>query len=226
LNFGRGRRAANHPIRRVRFDEIPHAGPRRRRRFPRRRNTNRIRREIFAVNDHASTPPDENLLSARRFRVVRRYRRLPSGKVVSREIVEHPGAVTILPLVGDHRVCLIRNYRDAVRRTLVELPAGTLEPGEDPALCAARELAEETGYRAGRLLRACEFFMSPGILNERMHLYIASDLTLGESAPEEGEEIERVVVDWAEAMRLARDGEIQDAKSLVALLWYDRFRER
>lgn len=173
------------------------------------------------MND--ATEPDENLLDGRRFRVVRRFRRLPSGKVVSREIVEHPGAVTILPLVDADRVCLIRNYRDAVRRTLLELPAGTLEPGEDPALCAARELAEETGYRAGRLERACEFFMSPGILNERMHFYIASELLLGDSSPDEGEEIERVVVDWAEAMNLVRLGEIQDAKSLVGLLWYDRF---
>lgn len=174
-------------------------------------------------NDH-DVPDDEDLLHARRFRVVRRYRRLPSGTVVSREVVEHPGAVTVLPLVDDDRVCLIRNYRVAVRRALLELPAGTLEVDEDPALCAARELVEETGYRAGRVERACEFFMSPGILNERMYLFVARDLVLGESELEEGEEIERVVVSWAEAMRLVRAGEVQDAKSLVGLLWYDGLR--
>ena len=169
-------------------------------------------------------PPDEDLLVVSRFRVVRRHRRLPSGKVVAREVVEHPGAVVILPLVEGDRVCLIRNYRVAVKQTLLELPAGTLEVGEDPAECAARELIEETGYRAGRIERACEFFMSPGILNERMHLFVASELVLGETALEESEEIERVVVPWAEAMRLVRAGEVQDAKSLVGLLWHEQFR--
>ncbi len=169
-------------------------------------------------------PPDEDLLVVSRFRVVRRHRRLPSGKVVAREVVEHPGAVVILPLVEGDRVCLIRNYRVAVKQTLLELPAGTLEVGEDPAECAARELIEETGYRAGRIERACEFFMSPGILNERMHLFVASELVLGETALEESEEIERVVVPWAEAMRLVRAGDVQDAKSLVGLLWHEQFR--
>lgn len=175
------------------------------------------------MNEPAAVPPDEELLPGKRFRVVRRYRRLASGDLVSREIVEHPGAVTILPLVDDDRVCLIRNYRVAVRHALLELPAGTLEPGEDPATCAARELAEETGYRAARIDRACAFFMSPGILNERMHLYIASQLTLGETALETGEEIERVVLPRTEAIRLAREGQIQDAKSLVGLLWLAQF---
>jgi ADP-ribose pyrophosphatase len=174
--------------------------------------------------DAEDIPPDEDLLVASRFRVVRRHRRLPSGKVVAREVVEHPGAVVILPLVEPDHVCLIRNYRVAVKRSLLELPAGTLEPGEDPAECAARELIEETGYRAGRIERACEFFMSPGILNERMHLFVASELVLGEMALEESEEIERVVVPWAEAMRLVRVGEVQDAKSLVGLLWHEQFR--
>jgi ADP-ribose pyrophosphatase len=169
-------------------------------------------------------PGDEDLLVARRFRVVRRYQRLACGKVVSREVVEHPGAVTVLPILDGDRVCLIRNFRVAVGRALLELPAGTLEVGEAPALCAARELVEETGYRAGRIERACEFFMSPGILNERMHLFLAHDLVLGEMELEEGEEIERVVVSWDDAMRLVRAGEVQDAKSLVGLLWYDRFR--
>ncbi|RIK83928.1 MAG: NUDIX hydrolase [Planctomycetota bacterium] len=174
-----------------------------------------------AKSNDPSVPEDEDLLHASRFRVVRRYRRLPSGTVVAREIVEHPGAVTILPLVDDSHVCLIRNYRVAVGRALLELPAGTLEHGEDPTLCAERELVEETGYRAGRIERACEFFMSPGILNERMHLFVARDLVLGETELEEGEEIERAVVAWDEAMRLVRTGEVQDAKSLVGLLWHD-----
>jgi ADP-ribose pyrophosphatase len=172
-----------------------------------------------------TVPPDEQLLATSRFRIVRRWRKLPSGKVVPRETIQHAGAVAILPILAgatpaDERICLIRNYRVAVRQTLVEIPAGTLEPGEDPADCAARELTEETGYRAGRIEHACDFFMSPGILNEKMHLFLAFDLTAGESALEEGEEIERLVVTRDEALRMAYAGEIQDAKTLAGLLWY------
>jgi ADP-ribose pyrophosphatase len=112
----------------------------------------------------------------------------------------------------------------AVGKTLVELPAGTLEPGEDPAVTAARELIEETGYRAAHLEKLREFYMSPGILNERMHLYLATGLAPGETALEPGEEIETLVVAWDEAVRMAVDGTIEDAKSLVGLLHYDAVR--
>ena len=120
---------------------------------------------------------------------------------------------------------MICNVRTAVGMNLVELPAGTLEPGEDPAVTAHRELIEETGYRASSLTKLHEFFMSPGILNERMHLYLATELAPGEAALEAGEEIETLKTPWSEAMRMAVDGEIQDAKSLVALLLYDRLRQ-
>lgn len=167
---------------------------------------------------------DELLLEARRFRVVRRRQTSPTGKLHDRDVILHPGAVVILPLVEDDRVCLIRNYRAAVRDALIELPAGTLEPGEDPALTAARELEEETGYQSGRLELLNEFWMSPGILNEQMRLYLAADLTAGPSQREAGEEIENLVLPWAEALRLAESGQIADGKTLVGLLWYDRFR--
>jgi ADP-ribose pyrophosphatase len=127
-------------------------------------------------------------------------------------------------MVDDERVCLIRNHRVAVGKMLVELPAGTLEPGEDPAVTAARELVEETGYRAASVEKLREFYMSPGILNERMHLYVARGLEGGKAAPEPGEEIETFVVSWAEAMRMAFDGTIEDAKSLIGLLHYDFLR--
>jgi ADP-ribose diphosphatase len=166
----------------------------------------------------------EELLVTRRFSVVRQTERGPDGKMHSRETVRHPGAVTILPLLDDGRVCLIRNHRVAVGKTLVELPAGTLEPGEDPAVTAARELIEETGYRAAVVEKLCEFFMSPGILNERMHLFLARGLEPGETALEPGESIQSLVVSWADAMRMAFDGTIQDAKTLVGLLYYDRVR--
>ena len=172
-----------------------------------------------------ATEPEE-LLVTRRFRVIRQVQKTPDGKLHVRETVQHPGAVTILPLVDEGHVCLIRNYRVAVSATLLELPAGTLEPGEDPAVTAGRELIEETGYRAGTIEKLCEFYMSPGILNERMHLYLARDLALGETALEPGEDIETLVVTWADALRMACDGTIQDAKTLVGLFFYDRLRQK
>jgi ADP-ribose pyrophosphatase len=170
-----------------------------------------------------ATEPEE-ILVTRRFRVVRHARLGPDGKLHVRETVQHPGAVTVLPILDDGRVCLIRNYRVAVDKTLVELPAGTLEPGEDPATTAGRELIEETGYRAASIDKLSEFYMSPGILNERMHLYLARGLRPGPPALEPGEQIETWVVPWAEAMRMALDGSIEDAKTLVGLLYFDRLR--
>src|SRR5262245_25381077 len=167
----------------------------------------------------------EELFSGRKFRVVRHTQRLSDGTTAIRETVQHPGAVTILPILPDERVCLIRNYRVAVNETLIELPAGTLEAGEDPARCAERELVEETGFRPGRIEKLTEFFMSPGILNERMHLFLATELVAGDAELEAGEQIELAITAWDEAMTWVREGRIRDAKTLVGLLFYDRFRK-
>jgi ADP-ribose pyrophosphatase len=170
--------------------------------------------------------PPEELLVTRRFRVVRHHQLGRDGRPHPKDTVQHPGAVAILPLVDDDHVCLIRNYRVAVDKTLIELPAGTLEPGEDPAATAYRELIEETGYRAASIEKLREFTMSPGILNERMHLYLAKNLTAGEMALEAGEEIETLIVGWDEALRMVFDGTIEDAKTLVGLLHYDNLRRQ
>jgi ADP-ribose pyrophosphatase len=166
----------------------------------------------------------ELLLSTSRFTVVRHTIVTPHGGRQTRESVQHPGAVTIVPLLDDGRICLIRNFRVAVGETLVELPAGTLEPGEDPAGCAARELAEETGYTARTMEAVAQFWMSPGILRERMHLFVATGLTPGTARPAADEEIEMLLVTWEAALEMAGRGAIHDAKSLVGLLFYDRFR--
>jgi ADP-ribose pyrophosphatase len=164
----------------------------------------------------------EELLVTRRFRVVRHRETGPDGREHVKETVQHPGAVAVLPILNDGRVCLIRNYRVAVGKTLIELPAGTLEPGEDPADNAKRELAEETGYTAASVEKLREFTMSPGILNERMYLFLARGLKAGKAALEPGEQIEPLVVPWSEAMRMVVDGSIEDAKTLVGLFHYDR----
>ena len=167
----------------------------------------------------------EVLLTTKRFRVIRKKVTSPAGKSHVHETIEHPGAVTILPILEGDRVCLIRNFRPAVGQTLIELPAGTLEPGEEPIVTAQRELAEETGYRAGKLVPLVAFFMSPGILSERMHLFVATELTAGGVDLDAGEEIDNYIVPWRDAMQMAMDGTIQDAKTLAGILLYDRVRE-
>ncbi len=166
-------------------------------------------------------PESEVLLVASRFQVVREFQQTTEG-LRPREIVRHPGAVVVLPLLDDGRVCLIRNYRISVNQTLIELPAGTLEPNEEPIQNAERELIEETGYRAAKLQKLHAFYLSPGILDERMHLFLATGLTEGETAREAGEDIDNLVVSWEEAVQMAVDGRIQDAKSIVGLLLVDR----
>lgn len=166
----------------------------------------------------------ELLLETRRFRVIRQRHRTPDGVEHVRDTVQHPGAVTIIPMVDERHVCLIHNYRVAVDQHLIELPAGTLEPNEAPEATAARELEEETGYRAAKIEKLHAFYMSPGILNERMHLYLATGLTEGPTNMDAGEQIENLVVPWSEAVAMARDGRIQDAKSLVGILLYDEIR--
>lgn len=164
------------------------------------------------------TDPEELLLTASRFQVFRSRRQLPDGRIRTREVVRHPGAVVILPLVDADHVCLIRNFRVTAGRELIELPAGTLEPPEPHADTARRELLEETGYQAATWRLLTSFYLSPGILDERMYLYLAEQLTAGAPHREPGEEIENLIVPWREALEWAETGRIEDAKTLVGLL--------
>lgn len=167
----------------------------------------------------------ETVFTSQRFFVLRHRWQSASGAPLVKETIQHPGSVVILPLLADGRICLIRNFRVAVGQTLLELPAGTLDqPGEDAANAAQRELAEETGYRAGRIQPLTEFLMSPGILNERMQLFLATELQPGDVALEPGEEIQNQLVAWPEALAMIADGRICDAKTMLGLLFYERFR--
>jgi ADP-ribose pyrophosphatase len=168
------------------------------------------------------TQDTATLLETRRFRVVITQEPEAGGK--RREVIRHPGAVAVLPLLDDGRVCLVRNRRLSVDQELIELPAGTLEPGEDPQATALRELAEETGFQAEVIQQIHAFFLSPGILDERMHLFVAQGLRPGKANLQPDEEIHNLLVPWDEAVQMALDGRIHDAKTLIGLLYYDRTR--
>jgi ADP-ribose pyrophosphatase len=150
----------------------------------------------------------------------------PDGSIIRRDIVQHPGAVAILPLVDDEHVCLLRQRRANVGGMLLEIPAGTLEPDEAPELAAVRELAEETGYRAGKWRKLCEFYPSPGVLSEITRLFVASELTPGQMQPEKDEDLAPEVVSWNQALEWALDGTIRDAKTLMAVLFWERLRQQ
>ncbi|MGN6135546.1 MAG: NUDIX hydrolase [Aureliella sp.] len=169
---------------------------------------------------------EETLLRASRFRVDRVRQTFADGRIVEREVIRHPGAVVIVPVLDDGRICLIRNYRVAVGSWLLELPAGTLEPHEPPSQTAERELIEETGYRASRIEPLCQLLMSPGILHERMHAFVATGLSDGDAAREEGELIVNHLMSLDEVDVALRTQQIEDAKTIAALLYYLRYYSR
>ena len=144
--------------------------------------------------------------------------RLPTNGVSQREIVEHGNAVVIVPVDATERVLLVRQYRKAAERTLLEAPAGGLDEGESPEEVCLRELQEETGFIAGGLVHMGSFWMTPGFCTEYMHAYLATDLRPSSLAPDEDENIEVVPVPLAQVQDLIRSGEIEDAKSIAALL--------
>ena len=143
---------------------------------------------------------------------------LQSGRTATREVVEHPGAVAMVPWDG-RRVALVRQWRHPAERALLEVPAGTLDPGEVPMTTAVRELAEECGLAAGRWDEGPSFFTAPGFCTELMHLYLATDLTDAPSAADDDESIEVEWLDLDEAMAAVDDGRIADAKTIAGILW-------
>lgn len=147
--------------------------------------------------------------------------RMPGKDLFLRETIQHPPSVVILPVFKDGRVLLIRQFRHAVGRTLYEIPAGTREPKEPPLACAKRELVEETGYSARRWRKICRFCPAPGISTEQMDLYAATGLFVPKKklAMDEDEQITVRIMPQRRVLRMIRNNEIIDAKSIIGILW-------
>ncbi|HVH67348.1 MAG TPA: NUDIX hydrolase [Gemmatimonadales bacterium] len=154
--------------------------------------------------------------------------RFPDGSTGQLEVIRHPGAAAIVPCAsdlrdGDPTILLIRQYRYAAGGPLWEIPAGTLEPGEDPEMCARRELLEEAGVAATRIERLTSIFTTPGFTDEVIHLYLASGLEAKAPQRERDEFIEVVPQPLSQVLTRIRDGEVRDAKTIVAILYMARF---
>ncbi|MBY0490173.1 MAG: NUDIX hydrolase [Gemmatimonadaceae bacterium] len=154
--------------------------------------------------------------------------RFPDGSTGRLEMIRHPGASAVVPLLGDldgdPEVLLIRQYRYAAESFLYEVPAGRLDPGEAPVACAHRELREETGYTASRVEHLFTMYTTPGFTDEKIHLFLATGLTPGETAREADEFMELVPTKLSAALAMIERGEIQDAKTALALLYAAGFR--
>jgi ADP-ribose pyrophosphatase len=147
----------------------------------------------------------------------------PSGVRTIREVVTHPGSVVVLPVLPDKRILMIQQYRHATRQYLWELVAGRMEAGETPRRAAARELIEETGYRAKRFRVFLDIFPTPGFLEERMFLLLAEGLTAGKAEPEEDEKIVSRAYNRKQLEGMIRRGKLRDAKTIAGILFYYRF---
>ncbi len=155
--------------------------------------------------------------------------RFPDGSTGELEMIRHPGASAVLPFVSDPggddpQLLLIRQYRYAAERTIYEVPAGRLDPGESPLECAIRELREETGCTAERVEPLTTIYTTPGFTDERIHLFMATGLTRGESRTESDEFIEVVTLPLSDVLQLIDRGEIVDGKTMIAILFAAGFR--
>lgn len=148
---------------------------------------------------------------------------LPDKKYSKREIVEHPGAVGVVPLTDDGFLILVKQFRKAVEKSLLEIPAGKIEINEEPKETALRELAEETGYRADKMEYLFEFYTSPGFSNEKVYLFLATGLTEGEASPEDDECIQIKKYKIKDLIEMVNRGEINDSKTIIAILYAERY---
>ena len=160
----------------------------------------------------------QEIFKGRVLHLVRDTVELPNGRITTREVARHPGAVLVVPLTEDNEVVMVRQYRYPFQQVLLEVPAGKLDPGEAPEACARRELSEETGVEAGKLMYLGEYLSSVAILDERIHMYLARDLIFREAHTDEGKflTVERIPIQTLYDRLMA--GEIRDGKTQTAIL--------
>jgi ADP-ribose pyrophosphatase len=173
----------------------------------------------------------ERIYSGRVVNLDRDTVRYPDGSTGQLEMVRHPGASAVIPLLdearsADPRVILVRQFRHAANDFIWEIPAGRLDPGETPATCAHRELEEEIGMTADVLSRLTTIYTTPGFTDERIHIFLASTLKPGKQRREADEFMEVHTKKWAEVMAMVRAGDIKDAKTLVGLMYVECFRRK
>lgn len=161
----------------------------------------------------------ETLIKGRVFSVERREFAEAGGKTVVREVVVHPGAVVILPILDDKRIAILHHFRRATGEELIELPAGTMEPDEKPIETATRELEEETGYKCGTIEPFVDFYTTPGFCNEYIHTFVARDLSEGQRL-DSTERIRVEIMTWDDIREAMRTNKIRDAKTLAVLGCY------
>jgi len=163
---------------------------------------------------------EEIIFNGRILDLARENHRLPDGREARFEIIHHPGGAAALPVDQDGRLLLIRQFRPAARASIIEIPAGRLEPGEDPASCILRELQEEVGRKAGKVELLHQIYSAVGFCREVIHIYLATELTPTATALEDHEFIELLPLTPAAAFELVDAGQISDAKTLIALQAY------
>ena len=175
----------------------------------------------------AENPLTEDVAwTGRIFNVNRLQVELPDGRKAVRDVVRHPGAVAIVALTDEGRICLVRQYRTALGRVTVEIPAGKLDPGEDPLECAGRELLEETGMVAEKMAFLTTIATSDGFCDELIHIYMATGLSFDKSSPDADEFINVDLVEVGELVDAVLDGRIEDAKTVVGALICDAISHR
>ena len=173
------------------------------------------------MNHEEKTMKSEKIYEGKMINLV--DRELPDKKYSKREIVEHPGSVGIIAITDDGHLVLVKQFRKPVEKTLLEIPAGKIEINEEPKETALRELYEETGYRAEKIEYLFEFYTSPGFSNEKMYLFLATELIEGNAEPEDDEYIEIEKIKLENLIEMILKGEIVDSKTIIGIYYGERY---
>ncbi|NLY18905.1 MAG: NUDIX hydrolase [Clostridiaceae bacterium] len=177
------------------------------------------------MNYYEKTIKDERKYTGNIINVSRLTVELPNGKVATRDVVSHPGAAVVVPITDDGMLLMVTQYRKPCDMISLELPAGKLDDGEDPEVCAKRELLEETGYLAGNMVKALNIHSTPGFSDELLHMYVATNLIKSEACPDEDEFITCSKHSIPDLINMIKEGKITDAKTIVGIFLADKIKK-